>query len=982
MPRLVKPSILVIACAFALVASWRGSPAAPGGPPPLAARAALAGSPRRDLGELPILTRALFQVNEAYFDKTRFAPRRMLLGALASLQREVPEVIVEPLPEVNPRQVRVRVGSGEQLFEVGRIDSPWSLRSSLQQILRFVQPRLYPGRAEEEGQRLLAIEIAATNGVLATLDPHSILLDADSYREMRSQTRGRFGGVGMGLIDERRRGIVVRSLIPSTPAARAGILPRDRIVRIDDESTVNMTVADAVDRLRGEVGAGVDIYLERPGERSPRKLTVVREMIRPSSIERERVLTSRAGAGQPAAKIGYFRIEHFSASTASDLLATLGRFRHEKVQGVIMDLRDNPGGLYDQAVKVADAFIDAGTLVSMVGVGGAQRRDEMASPGGWLDLPLAVLVDGRSASASEIVAGAVKNLDRGVVIGDTTFGKGSVQLLFDLPAPGGATAASRPRPAEEATLGLKLTTGQYLTPGDASIQGIGVAPDVALTPLQVDRRDGATTIRLQKSAHRRQEADLEAHLEQLGKSKATPPDQAIAYLHVPPPGLAALPSGDGQDGEDSEDGDAPGGPPPEEVPDLQVLENHVDFAMELARDLLAQTRATSRRQMLAGSAAFFARVRAEQDEQVARALARLGVDWSRGARPGPAADAAILRASLAVVGDGRPVPAGETARIRGAIRNASAVPAHRVRVVCRSANLLLDENEMVFGRIGPGETRTFDLTVKVPGRSATRTDTVAAQVFAEGPIQANTPEVAFDIAGKPRPLFAYRYRIEGGARKGEPARLLVTVENIGPGAALSPEASLRNRPGQPGILITAGQFRWKELAPGATRDLVFTYQVGQAYPRDRYQLELSVGDTLLDESITGRIEIPLVGSGGVASPRPPVHVQPPLLTAQAPTVTGASTVRLTGRVVDDERVRDVYIRVYNREAKLPPRKVFYQPNRGEPAEMAFATEVPVRPGSNVIQVFARESGQVQTVATLVVFRKTPTVASGRLVQGR
>ena len=160
-------------------------------------------------------------------------------------------------------------------------------------------------------------------------------------------------------------------------------------------------------------------------------------------------------------------------------------FEQEKVKGIIMDLRENPGGLYDQAQKVADAFIESGVLVSMVGVGGAQQKDEHATRNNEPKVPLAVLVNQRSASASEIVAGAIKNLDRGVVIGETTFGKGSVQMLFDVtsPVPFGNGRS------DDDKLGLKLTTAQYLTPGGLSIQGVGVTPDIELVRLRVDKKN-------------------------------------------------------------------------------------------------------------------------------------------------------------------------------------------------------------------------------------------------------------------------------------------------------------------------------------------------------------------------------------------------------------------------------------------------------------------------------------------------------------
>jgi carboxyl-terminal processing protease len=182
---------------------------------------------------------------------------------------------------------------------------------------------------------------------------------------------------------------------------------------------MNMTLQEAVDRLRGEVGSPVDVYIDRAGVQTPKKFTIVRDYIRPPAIDPPpRIFSVPANGNQPAAKVGYFRIISFSANTESDLTKALSYFEREKVKGIVMDLRGNPGGLYDQAQKVADAFIESGVLVSMVGPGGAQRKDEHATRNGDTKVPLAVLVSQTSASASEIVAGALKNLDRGVIIGE------------------------------------------------------------------------------------------------------------------------------------------------------------------------------------------------------------------------------------------------------------------------------------------------------------------------------------------------------------------------------------------------------------------------------------------------------------------------------------------------------------------------------------------------------------------------------------
>jgi len=311
---------------------------------------------------------------------------------------------------------------------------------------------------------------------------------------------------------------------------RAGLRAKDHIVRINSESTINMTLQEAVDRLRGEVGAPVDVYIERASAPAAKKFTIVRDFIHPPAIDpAPRVLTVPASAGQPAAKIGYFRVISFSANTESDLNRALAMFEREKVKGIIMDLRGNPGGLYDQAQKVADAFIESGVLVSMVGVGGAQRKDEHATRNGDTKVPLAVLVSQNSASASEIVAGAIKNLDRGVIIGETTFGKGSVQMLSTSRRP--CLSATSPR----TTAGTQADNGAVPDPGDISIQGVGVTPDVELVRMRVEKKNDEAWINLQSSTRRRQESDYEWHLVSRVCARAPSPRRSSRTSMCPQP---------------------------------------------------------------------------------------------------------------------------------------------------------------------------------------------------------------------------------------------------------------------------------------------------------------------------------------------------------------------------------------------------------------------------------------------------------------
>lgn len=1022
------------ACALALVLTiqHRGEDIRLGTNVPLSASVRPAAA-AYDLSQIPIFTKALYYVNNNYFDKTRIDPKRMLVGALDFLQRDIPEVLIDRYPERDPRQVTMKVNGQQRNFSIEQVDSPWKLRSTMQDIFRFLQPNLQPVGPKEEARRLVEVEMTATNGMLYTLDPHSILLDVESFKDMRTTTQGKFGGLGIVIEMDRKNRIAVKKPMPDTPASRAGIRAKDHIVRINSESTVNMTLQEAVDRLRGEVGAPVDVYIERQGQSGAKKFTIVRDSIRPPAIDPDpRVLSVPAGPGGSPVKIGYFRIGNFSANTESDLNnRALSLFERERVKGIIMDLRGNPGGLYDQAQKVADAFIESGVLVSMVGVGGAQRKDEHATRDNEPKVPIAVLVNQFSASASEIVAGAIKNLERGIVIGETTFGKGSVQMLFDItsPVPFGAKN-------EDDKLGLKLTTAQYLTPGDLSIQGVGVTPDIELVPLKIEKRDERATITLQASTHRRQESDYEWHLDHPSARRGTRPSESIPYVWTPPAGYN--PRTIEEDEEAAED---------DEPEREEVDENRTDFLMEFARDLLAQAKTSRRRELLGGSKAYFDKVRADEDKKLVVALEKLGVDWSAG----PANTApGQLQVSLAPAAGESKVAAGNTIKVRGTVKNLGSTTVHRARAVLKSDNLLFDENEMVFGKISPGASKTYDLTVRVPKSTLTRTDVIRAEVSAQGAVKANGAEMMLNVDGKARPLFAYTYQTvddvsgnrDGQVQKGERVRLLVKVKNIGLGAALKTEAILRNGPGQEGILISAGRFDAKDLAPGAVKTFSFVYEVGSDFGGDDYQLELMVGDTILGESVTDKIRVPVVKNassiqtenGTVTTTRVDTalreapaegalvigraakgatfkstgrnsafvrvelesdragfialgdvqaggrgdgtfqtlwQVMPPVLTVSAPTVVTGNAVRIKGTASDDHQVKDLYVRVWNRESKMPPKKVFYLPNRGDKTRLQFETDVPLWPGSNLVQVFARETNEVQTVSTAVVLQRGP-----------
>lgn len=306
----------------------------------------------------------------------------------------------------------------------------------------------------------------AIRGMLRELDPHSEFLDPTALRDLQSDTRGRYGGVGIE-VDVRDGWLTVVTAFAGGPAARAGVLPGDRFLSIEGHPARDMPIADAIGLMRGEPGTHVAVRLRRPGVEEAVVLSLDRELLSIRAVEAT-LLSDRTV---------HLRVRSFSESAARELGAALDAAQERAaagggIAGLMLDLRDNPGGLVSAAVDVADEFLRDGLIVSTRGRGGKLQRQRSArGPGTRPPWPMVVLVNGYSASASEIVAGALRDHGRAVIVGTRTFGKGSVQNLMDLPD-GSA---------------LKLTTARYYTPSGHSIQAQGITPDVVVEQLDADR---------------------------------------------------------------------------------------------------------------------------------------------------------------------------------------------------------------------------------------------------------------------------------------------------------------------------------------------------------------------------------------------------------------------------------------------------------------------------------------------------------------
>jgi carboxyl-terminal processing protease len=980
-----------------------------------------------DLTQLRVVNEVLKTIRDRYVDPKRVKPKEMLLSALNQVQQNVAQVIV--IHDEGSPTVKVRVDTQEKEFRVDNVQGPWDVSARLRDVFAFLQDGL---RGTEVDLR--DVEYHACNGMLRTLDPHSVLLSPEAYKEMNLSTSGQFGGLGI-VISIRDQQLTVINPMPATPAGRAGIKKYDRIVKINGESTLNMGLSEAVQHLRGAPGSKVTVYVHRDGAEGwagARPFELTRETIHVASVE-HRLLEGN---------IGYVRLKQFQANSFSDLDAALTDLKKNgELKGLVLDLRGNPGGLLDQAARIADKFIADGPIVATVGNPSEGREEKVAhGEGTEPDYPIALLVSGTSASASEIVAGAMKNHDRAVIIGETSFGKGSVQLVFtDLP--------------DKAA--LKLTIAQYLTePGDVSIQGVGVTPDVELDPMTVDPLE----MDLSVDTGALKERDLSRSLSNARAREGAKPLEAVRY---------DLPEKDRRELRER------GGDPDETFA--------MDFPIKFAHDFVAHVTPGKRLDQVHQAKGFIGEARLAELGKVAAELKAIGVDWSDApadVQPAnPPAPAANVDVKVETDRAENEVAAGDPIALKVTVTNRGAQTLYRLAATTKSDDPMFDNKELVIGKLEPGKSRSASAPLgwceieghrigstapiakdapricHVPKEALTRADGIKVHFEeARGHAPADA-ETRATVKALERPTFGYTYDIvdnrdgangDGRLQRGEGVTMYLTVKNVGKGRSYETQANVRNLSGD-GLLLHEGRFDLSNMMPGESKHATFTFDVQQQLADAEAKLELSISDEDLREGVVEKIRMPIspaaaitpanlavrakgAGASLLASPdasalvfgrlgagttaqevgvagdwvkvalgnnrfgfvrssevdaggtAPPVvafdetmaHAPPQLDLSAAVLATRDAHTTVKGGASDSDRLLDAFIFVGSR-------KVFYRSNRNgaDPKRMSFDADLPLRPGVNIVQVVARENPETTSRRTFIIRRDG---ANGELLQ--
>ena len=890
------------------------------------------GSSRRDsiptpisAPEAPLLAEVLMHLQLDYVNPEKLNPEKLLQGALTELGRMVPEVwVVQEMSEngLGPR-LKITVEKETSVLHVSELNRLYDLHIALQKLMKhLLQTNLQLTQ--------LKIEQLFARGILNQLDAYSVLLPNEIYQEFNINIGGQFAGVGL-VVGARDGQLTVIAPMDGSPAAIAGMKPLDRIVAVDDEKTEHLTLDEILHRLRGEIGTPVTLSVLRKGHAKALRFELLREEIQVESVETFDLKSS-------SQTVRYVRIKNFQIDTSQELKNKLGDLNN--IHGLILDLRNNPGGLLEEAIRVSDLFLQGKQrIVSTKGPSVSTIHDaKQLFAGGHLEkIPLVILINRGSASASEIVAAALKQNERAIVIGEQSFGKGTVQTLWDL----------------KDGSGLKLTIGEYLTPSGRSIHNIGVIPSLRLIPVSVpnvkSQQSGAPD-QQQSVAQERFGLLPEVEAEDLLKSSDM---LQLRYL-----------SSNTNHFDDSE------------IIEKNAIKEklNADIFVKTAKLVLLQWnpgKIKSKLQIISRE------IEQQETEKITKALALHGIDWSLNPLlKTPAPETLNMTWFVEEV-------SADLIRLKVQLRNVGEHAAQRLIVVTKSGNVLLDGLEFPIGKLPPDSIDSRTISVKISSGMMEETEPVELELFDHNLKKLKSVRLQLHFSPKRISSFKLKMKIfdngkfgsqgngDGKVQAGETIAFVFKLANKGKKTV--PELLLKIRGTEGSFRIIRGKILLKNLEPESKQKDYFLFQtLTNAGTLGKISMEM----------VDTKSGIPkIVHSWNLKNTLPEQTVLTPEFSGlkwqdlNGNPVKGETKLKsliLSGKVRNAVDVRDVFVH-------LNDEKVFYSANfdtaEGSTVpsdvnkELQFSTVLKLVPGKNLISVFSRNRHGFTSERRLRILRR-------------
>jgi carboxyl-terminal processing protease len=915
-------------------------------------------------------------LRNAYYDPTKLKPKEMIFAALDNMQSSISSIAFK---KIDKNLINIQVDTVSKKFSFENLKDLGNLLNISVEILEFIisNLKLQKSSADEIEDAVYSY----INGMLTALDPYSILIKPKYNEEFAMQTRGAYGGVGM-VLSIRDYELTVISPTPGAPAIEAGIKEKDKIVQINDRSTVNMSLTDAVSLIRGLDKTSVDIWIRRKDWKKPKKIILVRRRIKIPSVSGKLL----------EGNIAYLRLNHFISKTSQDMIDEYKKLEIKsgnKIKGIILDLWSNPGGILPQAIYVANAFLEKGVIVSTQGAPGTQKQVFRADKTKTISTtkPMVVLVSSGSASASEIVSGTLKNLNRAVVIGNTTFGKGTVQQIFNM---------GKKQPT------LKLTIQEYLTAGDVSIQQVGVVPHIRIVPIGVI--NGSSSLFWPDKPRK-----INKRTKTIKSDNQRPPEKPVYEIRY------YKNSNDKKEHKNR-------------VNDYQAGK----YVVEFARKFLINSTDSKASLMLKSSKKLVDDAKQVEVNKMITDLVKYKVDWKSvdTSNEKPAFKTEVMlckikdelcKTPLKVITPGESVFI--TIKLTALNKKGS-----RVYGILKSPASFLNNREFLFGNIEKGNFRYWKSKLVIPKSTSSAIEPYILEIYEgkKGKIAEYKSNIIVKEFEKPRFQISYSiHEKEGGdgiAQKGEEFVIDVSVKNIGKGISDEAIALLINH-SKARLFIREGRTFHKKIKPGDWFHTKFTYLVKDV--SKPVKIELSVVSKYFKVNVSRKIILPsgaqikgdgkkftailaknskiylsaknptdknviiAHGSGeykadgkygklcklslpnnkigfskckikkdgkensskNLISLKP--HIVPPIISLNNKpiTLTKDKSIKLLGNVFHPSKLKDFYIIVSNVKSENQKKKVFFKTSNGN--KIDFDANVPLDIGLNHILLIAR-----------------------------
>ncbi len=886
--------------------------------------------------ELSLVYDVLDKIETNYVDLSKANPKAMFTNSLSYLQRLIGELYVNKNGEI----LLLKIGDTESKFDLKRLKNFLIHLKYNKDAYTFIKNNL------TEDIKLEEIKSTLIEGLVDKLDTHSKYLRKEIFRDLKTSTTGEFGGLGI-VIALKKGLLTIIAPIAGTPAAKAKIMPGDTISRIGDSSTVNMSLDEAVELMRGVKGTVVTIYIMRKTFEKPKPFTLTRDIIKIKSVEK--VLLSE--------NIGYIKIKNFQKDTTINLKRSIEALEKEArleeakkedtkktkenappvtLKGLIVDLRSNPGGLLDQAVEVADVFLDEGEIVSTVGLNNKILEVNEASINqSYTTVPLAMLVNEGSASASEIVAGAIKVNNRGLILGLPTFGKGTVQSLYNL----------------DDDKALKLTIAQFLAGGRAVIQSYGITPDVQLIPTLVSEN----TLSLFRESFMIHEEDLDNHIKphetkEVAREKSPYNLKYLVQVNEKEENIDDLPKSTYLEKVDK---------------NIEKDDFNVSFTAELLRKHGDKT-----------SLNFLSKIKEDvqknndsEEEKIKDALKKRDINWDdeENTKNFTAGDV-----DFTVSFDKKDIVAGDEIKLVARVKNKSDEILYRTFAMSESENYLFDQLEFIFGKIEPQEEKKYINKIKIPEYDISKLDTINFKLYTKDKEHILKDQLAYlKVHELPKPLFAYDYTIIDngwGTSKGngngiievnESIDLEVHVKNVGVGNAREVLSIIKSE-NPDAIFLKDGRFTIGPMLPNETKKVTFNFDVKKEM--SPFEFKINIIDVTLNTYLVDTLTLidQSKNKPGAFNKTPPIIS----LNKNFVLLTNKESTNLTFSVKDNKKIKDIYVFVQDE-------KIFYQKIKEQNnfKKTDISLNLPLEIGKNEILMVARDYDNLESVKSLIIHRE-------------